>query len=273
MTFEKIIISPHNPQVKNAVRLREKKERDSRKLMIIDGYRAINLALNNRIFLKELFYCEKFFKRKGAEKDLINLAEEKGTRIFNLAGKVFEKIAYGDNPEGVLAVAESMEKGLADLPKGKSALYLVLESLEKPGNLGAILRTADATGVEGVIVCDNQTDIYNPNVIRSSLGTFFAVPVVKTSSQDAIRWFKDNSIKIIAAILQAKTGYSQIDYKDTCALVLGSEDKGLSSAWLKESDFKIKIPLLGQADSLNVSVAAAVILYEAIRQRGVDRKR
>ncbi|MDP3143324.1 MAG: RNA methyltransferase [Candidatus Omnitrophota bacterium] len=266
MTEEKNITSGDNPRIKNVVRLRDKSERDSQRLMIIDGYRAINLALNNNVTLKELFYCEKFFNSRG-EKIFVQRAEQKGSRIFHLEEKVFRKIAYGDNPEGLLAIGEQVKKSLADLPMGKSALFIILESLEKPGNLGAILRSADAIGVNGVIVCNGKTDICNPNVIRSSRGTLFALPVVETTTPNSISWLKKNNIKIIAATPLAKVEYSKMDYKNSCAIVLGSEDKGISPAWLNVAEFKIKIPMKGQADSLNVSIAAAVILYEALRQR------
>ncbi|MDP3014394.1 MAG: RNA methyltransferase [Candidatus Subteraquimicrobiales bacterium] len=266
MTQEKIITSLENARVKNVIKLRDKKGRDSLKLMIIDGYRAINLALNNGFALKELFYCEKFFNSRG-ERILIERTQQNGARIFHLSEKVFKKIAYGDNPEGVLAITGQVKKSLADLPLGKSALFVVLESVEKPGNLGAILRSADSVGAKGIIVCDNQTDIYNPNVIRSSRGTFFTVPVVEATSRDAIQWLKQNQVKIIVSTPMAKVEYYQLDYKDSCAIVLGSEDKGISSAWQEAAGFKIKIPMRGQADSLNVSIAAAVILYEALRQR------
>jgi RNA methyltransferase, TrmH family len=271
MRDKEIITSVYNPRVKNVEGLREKKARDSRRLMLIDGYRAVSLALNNQIPLKELFYCEKFFKSRE-EKVLIERAEKNGAKIFCLNEKVFARVAYGDNPEGILAVAGQVKKDLADLPLGKSALYLVLESLEKPGNLGAILRTADAAAVCGIIVCDSRTDIYNPNVIRSSLGAFFTIPVVESSVTAALTWLKEQRIKILTTTLQAKLEYTRIDYADPCAIVLGSEDKGVSSAWLDAADFKVKIPMQGQVDSLNVATAAAIILYEALRQKNAKTK-
>jgi len=260
------ITSLDNARVKNVIKLRDKKGRDSQKSMVIDGYRALNLALNNDVGLKELFYCEKFFNSRG-ENLLVERARQNGAQIFHLGEKVFEKIAYGDNPEGILATAGQIKKVLADLPIGKSALFIVLESVEKPGNLGAILRSCDGAGAQGVIVCSNQTDIYNPNVIRSSRGTFFTVPVIEAASKDAITWFKDNQIKIIVSTPTAKVEYFQINYRNSCAVVLGSENKGVSALWQEAADFKIKIPMRGQADSLNVSTAGAVILYEALRQR------
>lgn len=266
MELTETITSIHNPRIKKVASLREKKERDSQKLMIIDGYRAINLALNSGVSIKELFYCAEFFK-SGNEKNLIGRVKEKGARIFHLPEKVFRKIAYGDTPEGILAVSPQVKKELVDLPIGKSTLYLILEAVEKPGNLGAILRTADATRVDGVIVCDNQTDIYNPNCLRSSLGAFFTLPVVQTSSQKTIQWLKEHRVKIIATTPRAKVAFTKIDYRNSCSIVLGSEDKGISPAWLEAADFKIKIPMRGQVDSLNVSVAAAIILYEALRQK------
>lgn len=266
MISRQVITSTHNPRIINAARLRDKKGRDSRKLMLIDGYRAVNLALNNGFALKQVFYCEKFFQSRG-ERILVARAQEKGAQVFHLTEKVFARIAYGDNPEGILAVAGQVKRNLADLPLGKSALYLILDSVEKPGNLGAILRTADAAAVTGVIVCDTQTDIYNPNVIRSSLGTFFTVPVVAASTSNTLQWLKKNHLRIIATTPSAKVEYTRIDYKNPCAIVLGSEDQGISPVWLDSAELKIKIPMQGQVDSLNVSTAAAIILYEALRQR------
>lgn len=266
MISENIITSAHNPHIKNAVKLREKKWRDSRKLMIIDGYRAINMALNNRVALKELFYCERFFKTSN-EKALVDKTKQKGAGVFQVGEKVFSQMAYGDNPEGIIGITSQPKMKLADLPLGGSALYLILESLEKPGNLGALLRTSDAAGVDGVIVCDSKTDIYNPNVIRSSMGAVFTVPVVQADGHAVLEWLKKNRIKVIAATPSARTEYTRIDYKDACAIVLGSENKGISLVWADGADSKIKIPMCGQADSLNVSVAAAIILYEALRQQ------
>lgn len=265
MSETKIITSAQNPKVKNAAQLRDKKGRDSQKLMLIDGYRALNLALKNNFAVKELYYCEKLFKPN--EEKLLKAAQARGIAIFHLSEKAFAKVSYGDNPDGLVAVARQEKKELADLPLGKSALYLILDSVEKPGNLGAILRTADAAAVTAVIVCDAQTDLYNPNVIRSSRGAIFTVPAVQSPGKAVLAWLKANQIKLIAATGFAATDYTTADFSSPCAIVLGSEDKGISPQWLNAADLKIKIPMSGQVDSLNVSVAAAIVLYEAVRQR------
>jgi TrmH family RNA methyltransferase len=266
MPAEKIITSVNNPRIKNIVRLREKKARDSQDLMIIDGIKAIRLALDNPVAVKELFYCDSLLRDKE-ERGLVERAKKKKADIFSLNRKVFARIAYGDNAEGIIAVAVKVKRHLKNLAKGKSGLYLILESLEKPGNLGAVLRTSDAAGADAVIVCDSRTDIFNPNVIRSSRGTFFTLPVVEASNLEALLWLKQNQIQIISSSPDAKLEYTQVDFRKPSAVVLGSEHKGLSPFWLNSCELKIKIPMKGQVDSLNVSTAAAIILYEAVRQR------
>ena len=189
-------------------------------------------------------------------------------RIVHVSKEVYAKVAYREGTEGVIAEVRWKERALADLlPKGHAPLIMVLESVEKPGNLGAVLRSADAAGADGVILCNPLTDLYNPNLIRASIGAVFTVPVVACTSDEAIAWLKENNIRILTAQLQDSAPYYDVDMTCGTALVMGTEATGLTDAWRQAADAHILIPMLGRLDSLNVSVSAAILLYEAVRQR------
>lgn len=253
------IDSLQNEKIKNIIKLRDSgQERKRQGLFLIEGRREINLALKGGVEIKRLFYCPDYNRQKLA------ISQEK---IIETARKVFAKISYRENPDGFLAVARFREIKLADIKLSPMPLIIVLEAVEKPGNLGAILRTADAAAVEAVIINDGKTDLYNPNVIRASQGAVFTVPTVISSIRETVDFCKNNKIKILATTPAAKKSYTEINYNSGCAIILGAEDKGLSRPWLKAADEEIKINMRGQIDSLNVSVGAAVILFEAIRQR------
>ena len=255
------ITSFQNILVKQTQALRESRERRERGLTIIDGPREILRAFEAGITFDKAFYVI------GQHDALLKKLAGKKIEIIEVADKVMEKLAYGERHEGILAIVRTPVLSLKDLKLSANPLVVVLESLEKPGNLGAILRTCDGVGVEAVIVCDPKTDIYNPNVIRSSTGVIFSIPVVCASSEDIILFLKSKQIKICASAPEAKKLYTHIDYKGAWALVMGSEDKGLSDLWLNAADATIRIPMKGRADSLNVSISTAIILYEALRQR------
>jgi TrmH family RNA methyltransferase len=180
---------------------------------------------------------------------------------------VFEKISYREGPDGILAVGPLVGKALADLKLPKNPLILVAEGLEKPGNLGALLRTADGAGADAVIICDPATDLNNPNVIRASIGTLFYLPVAEAASSEALAFLKAKGIKTLSAVPDAEAVYTDVDLTGPAAIVVGAEDKGLSDVWKNSADLSVNIPMLGKNDSLNVSVAAAILLYEAVRQR------
>lgn len=189
-------------------------------------------------------------------------------RIVHVSKEVYAKVAYREGTEGVIAEVRWKERSLADLlPKGHAPLIMVLESVEKPGNLGAVLRSADAAGADGVILCNPLTDLFNPNLIRASIGAVFTVPVVACTSDEAIAWLKENDIRILTAQLQDSAPYYDVDMTCGTALVMGTEATGLTDAWRQAADAHILIPMLGRLDSLNVSVSAAILLYEAVRQR------
>ena len=257
--MEEKIISLQNQKIKNIIKLRKNRERKKRDLIIIEGRKEIEAAEQAGINLTELFFCSEL-----AEENRLKL---KFNRINFVSQKVFEKISVRENPDGWLALARPRFFNFSDIDLSKNILVVILEALEKPGNLGAILRTADAVGVATVIINEPQTDIYNHNVIRSSRGAVFFKKIIIASIKETKDWLKKNKIKSFAAALTAKESYLKANFSGSSAIVLGREDKGLSQAWLEAADELIKIPMLGRADSLNVSVSAAIILFEALRQR------
>jgi TrmH family RNA methyltransferase len=255
------ITSPHNPRVKSALALMEKaRERRSSGLFTVEGAREVGLAQQAGYALQTLFVCPEIF---GETKAL----PEAGQR-FEVSPAVFEKMAYRSGSDGLLAVAAQRDLSLGSLQLSKNPFVIVLESVEKPGNLGAILRTADAAKVDAVIVCDPQCDVYNPNAVRSSIGCIFTVPVACCTSPEALEFLQKRNVKTLAAELQASAWYHEADMRQACAVVVGTEADGLTDFWLKHADARIKIPMRGAIDSLNVSVSAAVITFEAMRQRG-----
>ncbi len=180
---------------------------------------------------------------------------------------VFEKISYRENPDGWLAVFSIPQTKLEDLKLSATPLIVIAESIEKPGNLGAILRTADAAGVDALLVCDARVDVWNPNVVRASRGAVFSVPIVQCENARALEWLKDGTMRVVAASPSADEIYSDVNLREGVAIVVGTEDEGLSDFWMNHADVKVKIPMAGKINSLNVSVSAALILYEAVRQR------
>ena len=262
----KLISSLQNPRVKTAVKLRQRSHRDELGLMLIEGFREVKRALDNGHAPSELFFCPELFQGQN-EAALIDGCREAGAALFECSSPVFAKLSYRDRPDGLLAVAGQVRHALDALRLPPQPLVVVAEAIEKPGNLGTILRSADATGVDAVIVCDRCTDINNPNVVRASVGTLFALPVVETATRNALIWLRENRIQTVAATPDAEDLYTQPDFTKGTAVIVGTEQYGLSEAWLKEADQRVCIPMLGQADSLNVASATTILLYEAVRQR------
>lgn len=257
----KKITSLQNALIKKAQGLREAHGRLEAGMTIIDGAREIKRAFEAGIILTQVFYV------KGRQELLLKQLRAGKIESIEVNSQVMEKLAYGERHEGIIALAKIPRLALKDLKLSKEPLVVVLESLEKPGNLGAVLRTCDGARVEAVLVCDPQTDVYNPNVIRSSTGVVFSVPVVCASSLEISSFLKSRKIKICASTPAAQKYYTQDDFKGAWAFVFGSEARGLSDFWLTSADAAVKIPMKGLADSLNVSISAAIILYEALRQR------
>ncbi|MBF0511105.1 MAG: RNA methyltransferase [Candidatus Omnitrophica bacterium] len=257
------ITSVHNVLVKKALRLREAKDRCVSGETIIDGVREIKRALEAGVLLEKVFVVE------GFKDGILAPLASRQVEIIETTNQIMEKLAYGKRHEGMIALSKPKRWTFDDLKLSAHPLVVIVEALEKPGNLGAILRTCDGVGVEVVFVCDPKTDVYNPNVIRSSTGTVFKIPVVCADAPLILSFLKSKKIKICAAAPEAKKIYTQVPLKGAWALVFGSEDEGLSDFWLKVSDETVRIPMKGMADSLNVSISAAIILYEAFRQRQI----
>ena len=260
-----VITSAHNPKVKSLLSLEKPRERRRQQQFIVEGKKEIGLALQAGYKIGNLFYCVNIFP----ETDLKSLNIE-DKFLVPVTQEVFDKIAVRENSGGVIAVAEMKTHRLEEIKLGKNPLVLVLESVEKPGNLGAILRTSDAAGVDAVIICDPQTDFYNPNVVRSSLGCIFTKQIAAAPSDETIAWLRKNKISIFCTYLKASRPYHEVDFKISSAIVMGTEATGLSDSWVKNSDANIIIPMRGKIDSMNVSTAAAVVVFEAVRQRGAS---
>ena len=253
------ITSLQNPRIKHIVRLRDdKRQRQLDGLMLVEGFDEIQLALSAGYRPQTLLSAPELISRQ---------LEGIDTETITVTQAVFEKISYRQNPDGWLAIFPLPHISLEDLKLSETPLLIVAESIEKPGNLGAILRTADAAGVDALFVCDPRVDPYSPNVVRASRGTLFTVPVIETNSTQAAIFLQRNGIRVLAATPSAKEEYIRQDLRGPLAVVVGTEAEGLSDFWLSQADMSVKIPMMGKVNSLNVSVSTALIVYEAIRQR------
>ncbi|NGX40923.1 MAG: 23S rRNA (uridine(2479)-2'-O)-methyltransferase [Candidatus Anoxychlamydiales bacterium] len=264
------ITSNKNEKIKKIIKLRNKNKRDKYSLFLIEGYKELLKASKSKIKIESLFICEEFFLEND-EYELIEKIKNSNVSIYECTKEVFQKISYRDRPDGLIAIAKSYKNDLKDLKKiiedKKNALIVVLEGIEKPGNLGTILRTATAVKVDAVIITDPKTDIFNPNVVRASIGTLFTTPIYVSDNKSVIAFLNKNKINIVSASPHAKINYTDIDLKKPIALVFGTEKEGLSDTWMKNSKYLVKIPMYGDIDSLNVAQSTTILLYEAIRQR------
>ena len=271
-----IIMSAQNPKIKMLLELQEKsKTRRREGLFVVEGRRELEHCIATGYEVHTAFICKDITGEQGFDKimHVLENASPDGGRqcsIMEIPGHLYQKVAYRGSTEGVIAELHCKSHTLEDLNIKSDPLVVVLESVEKPGNLGAILRSADASGVDAVIVCDPLTDLYNPNLIRSSIGGIFTVPVAAASSGEAISWLKSRGIKIYTAQLQDSEWYYDTDMTCGTAIVMGTEATGLTDIWRDAADAHIKIPMLGRLDSLNVSVSAAILMYEAVRQRNAS---
>ena len=256
--------SVNNPKIKELLLLKERsKERRERFLFVIEGIREL-LAANKAGYEIESI----FFVSGSAGEEIVDKITAK--HLYSVTEALYAKIAYREGSEGIVATAKYRERRLSDIKLSENPLVIILESVEKPGNLGAIIRTADGINADAVIVCDPLTDVYNPNIIRSSLGGVFTRNVCVCSAQDICEWLIKNKIRILTTELQASKWYYETDMSKACAIVMGAESTGLKPFWREHADERIKIPMNGDIDSLNVSVSTAVICYEAVRQRSVN---
>ena len=279
------VTSAQNPKIKELLALQEKsRTRREKGLFVVEGRRELGHCIGAGFDVRTVFICKDIVSEAELEGILGNIAPtaqrqkniaatagtpDRGNfpNIIEIPRELYRKIAYREGTEGVIAEVKVREKTLEDLNPGANPLIIILEAVEKPGNLGAVLRSADAAGADAVIICDPLTDLYNPNLIRASIGAVFSRQVATASSEDAVRWLKENGIKILTAQLQDSEWYYAEDMRGGVAIVMGTEATGLTDFWRKSADAHIKIPMLGKLDSLNVSVSAAILLYEAVRQR------
>ena len=258
------ITSLQNPRGKYVVRLRdEKRQRRQDGLMLVEGHDEIQLALAAGHHPRTIISAPELAVRQISGVEAENITVNRA---------VFEKMSYRENPDGWLAIFPIPQIALDDLQLRDSPLVIVAEAVEKPGNLGAILRTADAAGADALLVCDPRLDVWNPNVVRASRGAVFSLPTVESDNASALRWLRGAGIRILAATPSAELVYSDIDLRQPVAIAVGTEDEGLSAFWMSEADVRVKIPMLGRVNSLNVSVSTAIIVYEAVRQRNAQRR-
>ena len=254
------IESLQNPRIKNLLKLQEKsRERKSQNLFVVEGLQENELALKGGFDSVEFYICESIFQ---------NQIQLNDSKIFSISKNVFEKVAYRKSTGGIIGIYKTRSSKLEDLKLKEKSLLVVLEAVEKPGNLGAILRSCDGSATTAVIVCDPLVDFYNPNVIRSSVGTLFSNQIASASKEEVLNYLQSNQIQLVSTFLRDDTvSLYEADFNKSSAIILGTEAFGLSDFWAKNSDVLIKIPMLGQVDSLNVSNAAAICVYEALRQR------
>lgn len=265
----KVVRSTSNPGVKKVLRLRNRRERRETGLFLVEGFREFRRALEADVEIETLWFCPELYLGES-EGELVDGASVKGAEIVQAGVDAFRRMSYRDRPEGLLAVCREFDTSLHRIKLGDEPLVLVVESIEKPGNLGTMIRTASAAGVEAVVVADPTTDVFNPNVVRSSIGTCFLVPLAVDSTETVLDWLRSNALTICASSPDAEQSLWEAALTGRVAVVVGSEQYGLSDAYLKEADLRVGIPMPGGAiDSLNAAASAAILLFEAVRQRSL----
>jgi TrmH family RNA methyltransferase len=266
-----ILTSFANPRVKATTALRDRRERDRTGLTLVDGAREVRRALDGGVEVVEAFVCEPMLAGPDARAAL-DLLRARDVPVQSTNEAVFAKLAFGERAEGLLAVVRIPSTALVDLSLPVDPLVVVIEGVEKPGNIGAVMRSADGAGADAVIAASPRTDLFNPNAIRASAGTMFAVPTGAAPTPDVIAWLRERRIRIVAARVGAGLPYTESDLTGPLALVLGAEADGLTDVWTADGIEAVNLPMLGVADSLNVSISAAILLYEARRQRGLPAR-
>ncbi len=265
----KVVHSTSNPGVKNILRLRTRRERRQTRLFLVEGFREIRRALDARVEIQQMWFCPELYLGES-EGEIVDRAAVAGAETIQTNEDVFRRIAYRDRPEGLLAVGRQFDTSLNRLELSDNALVLVVERIEKPGNLGTMIRAAAAAGAEAVVVADQTTDVFNPNVVRSSLGTCFEVPVAVASTDETIGWLRDKNLRICVSSPEADADLWEAPMTGPTALVVGSEQYGASATFLDAADVRVRIPMPGgRIDSLNAAASAAILLFEAVRQRSL----
>ncbi|MCA0932139.1 RNA methyltransferase [Lutimonas saemankumensis] len=264
----KEISSPNNVLIKDIVQLLEKSRvRRKKELFVIEGLRELLLAIQGGYEIEKVLYCEEIFSSNDLDQ-ILGLKKKLNFELIKISLRIYQKLAHRKKTEGILAIGKIKSLNLSNISLKKDPLILVAEASEKPGNIGALLRTADAANLDAVIIANPKTDVYNPNIIRSSVGCLFTNQIATGSTEEILKFLKQNRVNIYAAALNEESIiYTRPDFRESSAIVVGTEDKGLSEKWLKESLEKIIIPMEGKIDSLNVSVSAAILIFEAKRQR------
>jgi TrmH family RNA methyltransferase len=260
-----IITSLQNPKIKHLIKLREPRVRQKEKFVIVEGVRECACALASKVNILEIFVCRERLDAEGAK--IVKALQGSSSEIFDVNIKVFEKLAFGNRNEGLVAVGKEPTLALDSISLENVPLIIVTDSVEKPGNLGAIIRTANAAGCNAVITANKNVDIYNQNVIRASLGSVFNTPTCAATQEETLKWLHKNKIEIVTAHPEAQSSYLSLDYTKPTAFILGREDTGVSEWWHEHTTHHISIPMRGAVNSLNVSVTAAILIYEALRQR------
>ncbi|GAA4404191.1 RNA methyltransferase [Fodinibacter luteus] len=261
------VTSASNPRIRAVLALRRRRVREAEGRTIVDGYDELGLALDAGVVPDTVLHCPELMldpQRQGA---LVEQARAVGATTVRLSRAAFEKAAYREGPDGFLAVVPVAGAALDDLDLPPDPLVLVCEALEKPGNLGAVLRTADAAGVAAVVAADPLTDWGNPNVVRASKGTVFSVPVAAATTREVLEWLRRNGIRLVATTPDTETAHTAVDYRGAVAIAVGTEKEGLTDVALRAADARVRIPMAGRVNSLNAATAAAVVVYEAVRQR------
>ena len=266
MTRRPFISSSSNERLKAVRRLRARRHREATGLFVAEGQRQLRRALEAEASVREVYACPALYL-SPADAALVERAERRGARVVELSAAAFESVAGQARPDGVLAVVERPETRLADLPLGRAPLVLVAEAVERPGNLGTIVRSACGAGATGLVVADGRTDVFHPETVRGSVGTIFDLPLAEAPSALALPWLQGRGLRLVVATPSASVPYWEAELAEPAALVVGNERTGVSDAWLDAADEAVAIPMPGPADSLNVAVAAAVVLFEAARQR------
>lgn len=263
------ITSPANARLRTLVRLRRRRDRDAAGVTLVDGVEETSLALRSGARVREAYWCPDLDDGRAAP--LLDALTERGVPLVQLSRVAFEKVAYREGPDGMLAVLDAPGATLAEFDPPTPEFLLVAEHVEKPGNLGAILRTADAAGVDGVLAADPVTDWGNPNVVRGSKGAVFSVPVVSAGSEETLAWLRRRGVALVAATPDTDVLHTEADLTGPIAIAVGAEKEGLSDAMLEAADIRVRIPMVGHVDSLNVATSAAILLYEAVRQRALPQ--
>ncbi len=270
--MNKQITSTQNPLIKEVIRLQEKSRfRKEKELFIVEGFREITLAVKGNYEINTILFCDEIISLNKV--DILANSSSKKIELIEVSKRVYEKISHRKTTEGILAIIKFKNLSLNNLYLSDNSLILVAEAAEKPGNLGALLRTADAANLDAVILANPKTDLYNPNIIRSSVGCVFTNSIAMGSTTEIIAFLKKNKISIYAAVLDENSEvYDEVDFNLPLAIVVGTEDTGLSKEWLVHASKNIIIPMEGEIDSLNVSVSAAIVIFEAKRQRKNNKK-